>query len=116
MNTGRLRLGMLSILLSVIVICMGVLSLLSFATSMADYRLSNRYAQTIRIRYALEEEGRELLSRMGDTDIIETEIEKEGYKLIIGAEKENGKVSVTAWSILKIWEEDTSIDDLWKGD
>ena len=54
MNTGRLRLGMLSILLTVIVICMSVLCLLSYATSMADLRLSQRYANTVRIRYELE--------------------------------------------------------------
>ena len=42
MNTGRLRLGMLSILMTVIVICMSVLSLLSYATSLADLRLARR--------------------------------------------------------------------------
>ena len=62
MNTGRLRLGMLSILLTVIVICMSVLCLLSYATSMADLRLSQRYANTVRIRYELEKEGRQLLN------------------------------------------------------
>ena len=56
MNTGRLRLGMLSILMTVIVICMSVLSLLSYATSLADLRLARRYAETVRIRYELEEE------------------------------------------------------------
>ena len=51
MNTGRLRLGMLSILMTVIVICMSVLSLLSYATSLADLRLARRYAETVRIRW-----------------------------------------------------------------
>ncbi len=115
MNTGRLRLGMLSILLTVIVICMSVLALLSYATSLADLRLSNRYAQTVKVRYELEEEGRRLLSEAGDTAIIDTEIQLEGYKLSIKADKQNGETSFDTWSIQKIWEEEDSIDDLWGG-
>ena len=111
MNSSRLRLGMLSILLTIIVICMGVLSLLSFATSMADERLSNRYAQTIKIRYELEEEGRRLLK--DSTAIIETEILKDGYKLVIEAQD---KDHIRTWRIEKVWDEDTSIDDLWGGE
>lgn len=109
MNSSKLRLGMLSILLTIIVICMAVLSLLSFATSMADLRLARRYARTIEIRYELEEEGRRLLEQQG---IIETEIYNEDYKLVIEAE---GKDNIRTWRIEKVWEEDTSIDDLWGG-
>ncbi|MBQ6335385.1 MAG: hypothetical protein IJI46_09980 [Erysipelotrichaceae bacterium] len=111
MNTGRLRLGMLSILLTIIVICMSVLSLLSFATSSADLRLAKRYARTVEIRYQLEEEGRRLLMESGEDAIIDTEIYKDGYKLVIKADGGN----ITTWSIEKVWEEDTSIDDLWEG-
>ena len=106
---------MLSILLTVIVICMSVLCLLSYATSMADLRLSQRYANTVRIRYELEKEGRQLLSEAADGSVIDTEIELEGYKLNIKANKENGEASIDTWSVRKIWEEDGSIGDLWGG-
>ena len=111
MNTGRLRLGMLSILLTVIVICMSVLCLLSYATSMADLRLSQRYANTVRIRYELEKEGRQLLNEAGEGSIIETEIQLEGYKLNIKANKENGETVIDTWSVRKIWQEDESVGD-----
>ena len=109
MNTGRLRLGLLSILLSVIVICMSVLSLLSFATSMADMRLAQRYARTVEIRYQLEKQGRELLQQQG---AVNTEIVLDGYKLIIESD-ESGEIKT--WCIEKIWQQDESIDDLWEG-
>ena len=103
MNTGRLRLGMLSILMTVIVICMSVLSLLSYATSLADLRLARRYAEI--------EEGRALLKERNTADIMETEIQKEGYALNI---KADGDLSL--WRIRRIWTEDDSIDELWNGD
>ncbi len=109
MNTGRLRLGLLSILLSVIVICMSVLSLLSFATSMADMRLAQRYARTVEIRYQLEKQGRQLIQQQG---AVNTEIELEGYRLIIESD-ENGEIKT--WCIEKIWQQDERIDDLWEG-
>ena len=111
MNTGRLRLGMLSILMTVIVICMSVLSLLSYATSLADLRLARRYAETVRIRYELEEEGRALLKEGNTAGIMETEIQKEGYALNI---KADGDLSL--WRIRRIWTEDDSIDERWNGD
>ena len=109
MNTGRLRLGMLSILLTVIVICMAVLSLLSFATSSADMRLAKRYARTVEIRYQLEKEGRKLLNEQGPID---TEIALEDYKLVIETD-DSGHIKT--WCIEKIWQQDDRIDDLWEG-
>ena len=109
MNTGRLRLGMLSILLTVIVICMSVLSLLSYATSLADMRLANRYAKTVEIRYELERQGRLLIRDQG---AVNTEIELEGYKLVIETD-ESGQIKT--WCIEKIWQQDDTIDDLWEG-
>ena len=109
MNTGRLRLGMLSILLTVIVICMSVLSLLSYATSLADMRLANRYAKTVEIRYELERQGRLLIRNQG---AVNTEIELEGYKLVIETD-ESGQIKT--WCIEKIWQQDDTIDELWEG-
>ena len=109
MNTARLRLGMLSLLLTVIVICMSVLSLLSFASSMADERLAQRYARTIEIRYQLEKQGRLLLKQKGRID---AEIELDGYKLIIETDDAG---EIKTWCIEKIWQQDDRIDDLWEG-
>ncbi len=114
MNNYRYRMVMLSILLSLIVICMGVLSLLSFATSLAQERQAQRYSQTVRIRYELEEEGRRYLMENRGAPV-DTVIEKEGYRLILKAGNENGNTLTEVFSIGKIWEEKDSIDDLWGG-
>ncbi len=110
MNAGRLRLGMLSILLTVIVICMSVLSLLSYATAFSDMRLAQRYAETVRIRYQLEKEGRRNLKDNGGS--WSGQIEREGYRLIVETDEEG---NIVTWCIEKIWQQDDRIDDLWEG-
>ncbi len=62
MNHTPVRLGPLILLLSVICVCLTMLSLLSFSAAGADKRLAEKYADTVRVRYELEAEGQELLA------------------------------------------------------
>ena len=57
MNRIPIRLGPLALLLTVIAICVSSLGVLSVADAAADLRLAERYAETVRIRYELEEKG-----------------------------------------------------------
>ena len=116
---GRIRLEPLALLLCIICICMSVLSLLSFTTSAADMRLAQRYGETVKTRYLLEEEGQRFLleaESLDTTGIIEKEIEKEGYRLSIVLDKQDDRLTVRSWKIVKVWEQDNGIDGLWKGD
>ena len=106
-----IRLGPLALLLTVITICMTTLSVLSYANSAADMRLSERYAETVRIRYALERDGQLYLRDHPAGDITQ-DIEKEGY--ILHIPRRGGTVDV--WKFEKLWNEETEIRDLWKGD
>ena len=67
MNQVPVKLGPLALLLTVISICLTTLAILTFSTARADWRLADRYAQTVTARYDLMNEGQaanlELLSR-----------------------------------------------------
>ena len=61
MKRNHVRLGPFALLLAVISMCMAVLSVLSLSTALADMRLSERYAETVSVRYELEYEGQKFL-------------------------------------------------------
>ena len=97
------RMGPLALLLSVISICMAVLSMLSLANSSADMRLAKRYANTVEIRYQLEEEGQRYLSQLDeDVQQIEKEFEKDGYRLRISLSRNEEGYEIRNWKIEKI--------------
>lgn len=121
------RLGPLALLLTVISICLSVLAVLSFSNSGADMRLAERYGETVKTRYLLEEDGQRYLDEMGavfragnagaaDTQAAVTKVfERDGYTLRIELSEDGGQYVVTSWRISKDWEEDTIIDNLWQG-
>ena len=126
-----IRLGPLALLLTVISICLTVLSLLAFTTARADMRLAEKYADTVGIRYALEAEGQTFLAEadaaaaqgmLDAMDGLERDaegvwwytIEGDGSRLRIGLLPANGAVDVEAWKHERLWEEDDSLN-LWPG-
>ncbi len=132
-NTG-IRMGPLILILSVISICAATLTVLAVATADADLRIAGRYADMVKIRYALETEGQVFLCEAGkaassgmalsslpdtatDADgVILKEIWKDGYRLMAGIRPgENGKPDIVCWKIGKPWEADTGIGNLWNG-
>ena len=62
MNQAPVKLGPLALLLTVISICLTILSILTYTTAGADDRLAQRYAQTTTERYELEILGQEALA------------------------------------------------------
>ena len=121
MKQVPIRLGPLALLLSVISICLTTLAILSFATSSADLRLARKYADTMKTRYALEQEGQAFLRdvRQGNVPagaeeedgMISEVFEQDGFELHIRLTKDG---RILSWRIEKQWEEDTSID-VWPG-
>ena len=113
MNQVPVKLGPLALLLTVISICLTTLSILTFTTSRADMRLSERYASTVSTRYELEVQGQEALAlldrgdmgnfeRNGSGELWQT-IEKDGFLLKIGVVEEDDGFRVIGWRHEREW-------------
>ena len=121
-----IKLGPLALLLTVISICLTVLSILTFTTARADLRLAEKYAETVAVRYALETEGQELLRELRDSDPAlldmtrgadgawHADLERDGAHLRIAVKKAGDGWQVVEWRQEKDWQEDTGLE-LWGG-
>ena len=105
-----LRLGPLGLLLTVIAIAMAVLGTLSFTSARADRILTDRFAETVRIRYSLDAKAQDYRRQNDDSDY-GTVFEEDGYELKIA--KEEGDMK--HYRLSKIWHSDENIHDLWEG-
>lgn len=131
MKQVPIRLGPLALLLTVISICLTVLSILTFTTARADMRLAEKYAQTVRTRYALEQEGQQFLAEAeaaagdGSLELMDDltrdarglywhTLERDGSRLQIGLRRSGDGLEVAAWRHERLWEEDDSLN-LWPG-
>ena len=126
MNQIPIKLGPLTLLLTIISICLTVLAILTFTTARADESLALKYADTVKTRYALEAEGQAFLQSLEESGApasgTETDregvtwksFERDGSTLRIGFVTENGRVRIVSWRQSKAWEEDTSIN-IWSG-
>jgi len=118
MKRVTMHLGPLALLLTVIAICMSTLGVLSVSNAYADKRLSDRYAETVRIRYELEEQGQQYLREVnaGTVSPEEEKVFRSGdYTLTILLEQKDGDYVPSLWKIRRDWEEQTEINDLWMG-
>ena len=106
-----IKLGPLALLLAVISICLTVLAILSFATARADLALAKQYAETVRTRYALEQEGQQWLASAGPN--AERTFEQDDMCLTVELDK-NGQVK--SWTYEKQWIQENGISGLWTGD
>ncbi|MBR0410511.1 MAG: hypothetical protein IJI25_05855 [Eubacterium sp.] len=130
MNQVPIKLGPLTLLLTVISICLTTLAILTFTTARADMRLSEKYARMVSDRYELEIQGQtfmrdlsDTLARGGTADIsdIRTDkqgvnwktFEKEGSRLQIGYVLKDGRYRIIAWKQDKAWDQDMDIGNLW---
>ena len=126
MKQVPIKLGPLALLLTVISICLTVLSILTFTTARADLRLAEKYAETVSTRYALEAEGQELMRELKDTDPAllgmtrdasgawHADLERDGAHLRIAVEKVGDGWHSVEWRQEKDWQEDTGLE-LWGG-
>ena len=130
MKQVPIKLGPLTLLLTVISICLTTLAILSFTTARADMRLAEKYAETVSGRYALEKEGQAFLQELSETDpadygLTDWERDSDGVwhtvltqgdrNLSIGFRPDGDRTEITEWQHTKTWTEDTSIGQLWDG-
>ena len=131
MKQVPIKLGPLTLLLTVISICLTTLAILSFTTARADMRLAEKYAETVSGRYALEKEGQAFLQELSETDpadygltdwerdssgVWHTVLTQGDRNLSIGF-RPNGDqgTEIVEWQHTKSWTEDVSIGQLWDG-
>ncbi|MBR2577857.1 MAG: hypothetical protein IKE38_02895 [Erysipelotrichaceae bacterium] len=103
-----IRLGPLALLLSVVAIALSTLATLSFSSARADMIIAERFASTVKTRYALDKEGQEYRSNNEGDYTFETEISDYVLKM----ERSEGR---EYYHIKKIWNNDESVKDLWEG-
>ena len=126
MNQSPIRLGPLALLLTVISICLTILAILTFTTARADLRLAEKYAETVRARYALEREGQAYLAGLDSGSKTAPEPDDAGVRLVdlehgevwlhIGLlDDGQGGVEVVSWRQEKMWEQEETFDNLWDG-
>lgn len=141
MNEVPIKLGPLALLLTIISICLTTLSILTYTTSGADLRLADKYAETVRIRYDLEREGQAFLQEADETlssglplnalfdampapggGITKT-FEQDGTTLTVtllptspSSASGTAGYRISEWKILRQWEEDNSIGNIWSGE
>lgn len=133
MDTKKVRLGSVSILLTVILLCVAVLAVLSITSARAEQVMTNRYAEWTNQYYELQSEGQIYLSK-ADTLIRENgfesavdllkaegaELDKEGrivqeiasdqMNLKIVLEKTPEGYKVAQLRTEAVWEEDLTLN------
>ena len=126
MKRNHVRLGPCALILAVITLCMAVLSVLSLSTALADMRLSEKYAETVSLRYELEYEGQKYLDSIrkdislltenatGDDGVYIVRFEKDRSVLLVGIRLNGSEPEVVYWKHQRLWEEENSIN-LWQG-
>ena len=130
MKQVPIKLGPLTLMLTVISICLTTLAILTFTTARADLRLAEKYASTVQTRYELEAEGQRFLQELKEIDpadlslmdlerdakgVYWTTLERDGAQLRIGFTAGRGGTQVVAWRHEKGWDQDTGIGILWSG-
>ena len=131
MRNAPIRLGPLALLMTVISICLTILSILTLTTAGADMRLAEKYADSVSVKYELEAEGQTFLKDVDEAidsgkdpaalkgvkvkgDTYTKEIKKDGYTLTVSFTSRDGSCEVTDWKLTKEWEENTDIN-VWSG-
>ena len=66
MKRKPLRLGSVSLLFAVILVCTALLALLGVMTARADWLMTEKYAQRLNSQYAHEAEAQEWLARLDE--------------------------------------------------
>ena len=130
MKQVPIKLGPLTLLLTVISICLTTLAILTFTTARADLRLAEKYASTVQTRYELEAEGQYFLEELKDLDpadlslmdlerdaqgVYWTTLKRDGAQLRIGFTAGRDGCRVVARRQEKEWDQNTVIGNLWNG-
>ena len=125
MKKVPVRLGPLSLILTVITICLTILSILVFTTASADLRLAQKYADTVEKQYEMDVQGQRALydfMREGsegweeeEESVFSKTISMEELSLRIKVQKAQDTMQVLEYRLSHSFEEDEAIHGLWDG-
>ena len=127
MDQAPVKLGPLALLLSVISICLATLAILTFTTGRADLALSEKYANTVTVRFAREAEAQEFYRDAnenadfldvtpGPDGSVSQTFEGGGSRLaVVLAPDGAGGYDVASWRADREWDHDETIGNLWDG-
>ncbi len=126
-----IRLGPISLVLTVITVSMAMLSILTLSTAQADLRLAETYADTVREQYAREAEGQAFvrdahraaasgapLAALSDeqttSGLLQKTITSDRAALVIQLRADD--LRIVSWRTVTNWEADNDPGQLWDGE
>lgn len=134
MNQIAFRLGPLALVLTIISICVTTMGILTYTTAEADWRLAQKYADTVGKNYNLEREGQQFLQQFSDAlsttqkglpadvtideqGVIWKQFTQGNSSLSVGLVlREEHSYEIVSWKIEKQWELDQKQENLWMGE
>ena len=131
---NRIRLGSVTLLFSVIIICVSVLAVLSISTAVADSAMAERFAQETETTYSLENDAQARISEIADvfaqyhgeavdflpeyaevadenTVLFSVQNEKKIISVMLSI-GDDYSLSVSSWKETPLWTEDNEINVL----
>jgi hypothetical protein len=140
MRHKELRLGSITLLFTVVVLCVAALCALTVATAHADEAVAGKYADQVEAYYVAERAGQEWLSqvdaaiaqkgaRLSQSDLPEGTALQDG-KISAALEPGNsrrltveleltdgaqGRYRILCWENAEIWQEEKDLGNLWNG-
>ena len=131
MKRKPLRLGSVSLLFAVILVCTALLALLSVVTARADWLMTQKYAQRLENQYAHEAEAQSWLARLDaalaeggelpspaqrEEDTVSARFEwEDGCRLEVSLRQDGETWKLDRWEMTTEWTENTDIGQLWEG-
>ncbi|MCI2046791.1 MAG: hypothetical protein LKJ90_03650 [Faecalibacterium sp.] len=138
MRHKELRLGSITLLFTVVILCVTALCALTVATAHADAAVADKYAAQVAAYYETESAGQAWLAQVdaavaaknGDVQqsdlpagctitagTISAELDTQnGRTLQVSLRLEGGgRYQITCWQNTAVWQEDSNIGGLWEG-
>ncbi len=130
MGAKQFRIGSVSVLFAVVMLCMSVFAVLTVATAKADQSTARRYGEYIRRLNRCQNEGQQWLAEAdaylnGKGDLpqnteatdkeLSTQLQSGEMQLTIRLTAQDGKYEIRQWSCSRQWEAETDDQGVWQG-
>ena len=121
MRKQPIRLGWLSLVMTVCIVCLAVLSVLAFTTARANLSFAQKQAQAVQGLYVLERQGQEWLAQTDAAaqagmlpDGESTQRFEEGSRVLeVAVQVQGSRFTVTRWRYTTVWPEENPAESLW---
>lgn len=138
MGENPVKLGSMTLLLTIVLLCMAILSVLTLSTAHADLALSQKYADRLHQVYALDSKGQQLLAQVDlalqngatadqvlalmpeetqfNDNVATVSLEAEGQVLTIMLQLNENHAEILQWKPGVKWSVDEKLEGLWGAD